>query len=119
MKVKVSDKQLTEWVKEVIDGVDVINEDVINGVGIITEDTSLTNSDVKSIVKREIREFLNMTQTGDLEKKIKEMVKEAIKSDKDLEKNMVEISKNVLVQLYKNLWTRRSFWTNDLKNSPN
>jgi len=109
MKVKVSDKQLTEWIKEVLDGKETLNEG----------DTSISKDDVKNIVKREIKEFLNMTKTGDLEVKIQKMVKEAINSDKDLEKHMVEISRNVLIQMYKNLWMKRGFWSNDLKNSSN
>ena len=44
--------------------------------------------------------------------KVKEIVK-------DFENKVVEITRNVLVQLYKQLWTRRSFWANDLRNSPN
>lgn len=109
MKVKVSDKQLTEWVKEVLDGKDSLNEG----------DTSISKDDIKTIVKKEIKDFLNITKAGDLEAKVQKMVKDAIKSDKELEKFMVEISKNVLIQMYKNLWMRRNFWSSDLKNSAN
>jgi Na+/phosphate symporter len=108
MKVKVTDKQLTEWFSEVLEGKEVINES-----------SNVTKDDVKSIVKKEIKEFLGMTNTSDINEKVKKMVKEAIKNDKDLEKHMVDISKNVLIQMYKNLWTRRNFWSNDLKNSSN
>jgi hypothetical protein len=47
------------------------------------------------------------------------MIKDYVKKDKELEKYFVEISKNVLVQLYKTLWTKKNFWTSDLKNSAN
>jgi hypothetical protein len=109
MKVKVSDKQLTEWVKEVLDGKDSLNEG----------DTSISKDDIKAIVKKEIKDFLNITKSGDLEVKVQKMVKDTIKSNKELEKYMVEISKNVLIQMYKNLWMRRNFWSSDLKNSAN
>jgi hypothetical protein len=42
-----------------------------------------------------------------------------VKDNKDFENKVVDITRNVLVQLYKQLWTRRSFWVNDLKNSAN
>ena len=38
-------------------------------------------------------------------------------SIKDLEKYLVDLTKNVLIQMYKNLYTRKSFWVSDLKNS--
>jgi Na+/phosphate symporter len=108
MKVKVSDKQLNEWFSEVLEGKETLNEA-----------SDMTKDDVKNIVKKEIKDFLKMTNTSDLDKKIEKMVKDSIKSNKDLEKHVVEISKNVLVQLYKNLWMRRNFWANDLKNVAN
>jgi hypothetical protein len=34
----------------------------------------------------------------------------------ELEDKIVDITKNVITQLYKTLWTKRGFWRNDLKN---
>jgi hypothetical protein len=62
---------------------------------------------------------LEITRSSDLDKKIEDIVKKKIKSDKDIEKYMVEVIKNVTVQLYKTMWTRRNFWTSELKNSAN
>lgn len=111
MKIKVSDKQLTEWVKEVLVEKETITE----------SSSSLSvadKNDVKAIVKKELREFLASSNSPELEKKVGKMVKDSIKSDKDMENHIVEITRNVLVQLYKNLWTKRNFWANDLRNVP-
>ena len=69
------------------------------------------------MVKKEIKDFLDINRSSDLEKKVTDIIKKKFKTDKDIEKYIVDITRNVLVQLYKNLWTRRSFWSNDLKNS--
>lgn len=47
---------------------------------------------------------------------IEKIVKERIKTDPDLESKVVEISRNVLIQLFKTLWVKRGVWTNSLKN---
>jgi hypothetical protein len=38
------------------------------------------------------------------------------KNNKELEDKVVEITKNVLTQLYKTLWTKRGLWQNNLTN---
>lgn len=111
MKIKVSDKQLTEWVKEVLTERETITES--------TSSLSVADkNDVKSLVKKELKEFLNASNSQELEKKIGKMVTDSIKSNKEMENHIVEITRNVLVQLYKNLWTKRNFWANDLRNTP-
>lgn len=88
--------------------------------GTLNEELSSSDkSDVKTLIRNEIREFLKMSRNDSFETMVKTMVKEYVKKDKDLEKHIVEINKNVLIQLYKTFYTRRNFWTSDLKNSPN
>ena len=71
----------------------------------------LSKSDVKD-------EVTNMLQSDALKDKIVTILKDKIKNDPELERFMVDISKNVLSQLYKTLWTKRSFWQSTLKNKP-
>lgn len=108
-KIKISDKQLTQYIAEAVDERGIINE--------ATE--TIDKSDIKAIIKKEVKDFLVNSNSSDLEKKIERMVAEAVKTNKDVEKHIVEITRNVMVQVYKNLWTRRSFWASDLKNSSN
>ena len=68
----------------------------------------------KSDVKDEIDKAMKSTALSDLVAKV---VKDRIKNDKELERFMVDINKNVLTQLYKTLWTKRNFWQSSLKNT--
>jgi len=69
----------------------------------------LTKSDVKS-------EISNFLDSSEFRSKVTKIIKDRIKNDKDLEDKVVDITRNVMTQLYKTLWTRRSFWQSQLKN---
>lgn len=115
MKIKITESQFNDIFKE------AFNESELCPCGeVITEAlTQSDKNDIKTIVKNEIKSFLEITRSSDLEKKIEDIVKKKIKSDKDVEKHMVDVIKNVTVQLYKTMWTRRNFWVSELKNSAN
>jgi len=70
----------------------------------------------KSDVSKEIKIFMG---TSEFEAKIQKIVKDRIKNEKDLEDKVVEIAKNVVVQLYKTLWIKRATWMNNLTNKSN
>ena len=67
----------------------------------------------KKDVTKEITAFID---SSTFKSKVEKIVKDKLKDDKELEDKIVEITKNVLTQLYKTLWTKRGFWRNDLKN---
>jgi hypothetical protein len=116
MKVKITESQLTDIFKEVIKETDMCSceENMLN------ESLSASDkSDIKTMVKREIKDFLDMNRSSDLEKKVEAIIKRKFKNDKDVEKYIVDITRNVLVQMYKTLFTKKGFWVNDLKNSSN
>ena len=68
--------------------------------------------DDKELDKR----FDDFLKSRDLDKKIKDVVDDKMRDDKELEKFVVDITKNVLIQFYKTMWTRKSFWTSSIKN---
>jgi hypothetical protein len=70
----------------------------------------------KEDIKKELSVYL---KSKDFEDKINKIVKDKIKTDKALEDKVVEITKNVLTQLYKTLWVKRSVWKNNLSNKGN
>ncbi len=72
-------------------------------------DEEMTKSDVKA----EISKFLDSTE---FQSKVAKIVADRIKNEKGLEDKVVDITKNVITQLYKTLWTKRSFWNTQLKN---
>jgi len=75
-------------------------------------DEELTKSDVK----KEISSFLN---SSEFEAKVAKIVKDRVKNEKGIEDKVVDITKNVITQLYKTLWTKRSMWQGQLKNKAN
>lgn len=70
----------------------------------------------KSDISKEVKVYIN---SKEFEAKIDKMVKDRIKNHKELEDKVVEITKNVITQLYKTLWVKRSFWKNSLTNKGN
>lgn len=108
--IKVTGSEINEAFKNELFGEEI--------KGVLNEELSASDkSAVKSIVQNEIRDFLKLSRNQSFDKLVEGMVQDYVKKDKDLEKHIVEINKNVLIQLYKTLWTRRSFWANDLKNA--
>jgi hypothetical protein len=76
----------------------------------------LTRDDKSEIKKLARKEFEDMLKTTDIKTKIENLVKKQMKNDKPTQKEIAKISEKVLVQFYKTLWTRRSFWSNKLDN---
>ena len=67
----------------------------------------------KADVDKGIKTYMD---SAEFKAKIEKIVKDRIKNEKELEDKVVEITKNVLTQLYKNLWIKRGFWRNNLSN---
>lgn len=108
--MKITESELRSYFKTAIIEMDnnVLNEAL----------TASDKSDIKAVVKKEIKDYLENARSIELETKVGEIIRKKLKNDKENEKYLVELTRNVLIQLYKNLWTRRNFWSSDLKNSP-
>ena len=70
----------------------------------------------KSDVKSEIKKYMD---SSEFKSKVEKIVKDRIKNEKALEDKVVDITRNVLTQLYKQLWIKRTFWKNGLSNKSN
>ena len=70
----------------------------------------------KSDIDKGIKTYIN---SAEFKAKIEKIVKDRIKNEKEIEDKVVEITKNVLTQLYKTLWTKRGFWKSNLSNKAN
>jgi hypothetical protein len=70
----------------------------------------------KSDVNKEIKVYLD---SNAFKEKIEKIVKDRLKNEKELEDKVVDITKNVLTQLYKTLWVKRATWVNNLSNKSN
>jgi len=67
----------------------------------------------QSEVKAEVKKYMD---TSEFKSKIEKIVKDRIKNEKGLEDKVIEISKNVLSQLFKQLWIKRASYINGLSN---
>jgi hypothetical protein len=75
---------------------------------------SLSNSDIKEIEKitrKEIKDFLETTQAHSIVTKI---IQKEI-GTKNLDDKIVDLSSKVVVELFKTLWQRKSFWEQPIK----
>jgi hypothetical protein len=70
----------------------------------------------KSDVSKEIKVYMD---SNEFKKKIEKIVKDRLKNEKELEDKIVDITKNVLTQLYKALWVKRGMWRDNLSNKAN
>ena len=59
-----------------------------------------------------IKKHLSSSQ---LETKVKELELKSIKKDKPTQKEVATITKEVILKLYKILWMRKNFWSNNLE----
>ena len=66
----------------------------------------------KSDVKSEVKKYMD---SSEFKNKVEKIVKDRIKNEKGLEDKVVEISKDVLAQLFKQLWIKRTAYINGIK----
>jgi hypothetical protein len=68
----------------------------------------LTKKDVENIVKDEIDKFINKKFKDEFVKQIKSTTGQG-------RKEILELVKNALEELYKYMWIRRSVWKNEIR----
>ena len=72
---------------------------------------------IKKIARDEFDSLIKRHLNSDaLEKAVKELVIKNLKKDKPTQKEVAIITKEVLTKLYKVLWTKKNFWSNNLEN---
>jgi hypothetical protein len=75
----------------------------------------LTDSDkreIERITKKEIKDFMDSTQAHKI---VIDMVKKEM-GTRDINDKVIDLSTKVVVELFKTLWQRKSFWETALKN---
>jgi hypothetical protein len=75
----------------------------------------LTDSDkreIEKITKKEIKDFMDSTQAHKI---VVDMVKKEM-GTRDINDKVIDLSTKVVVELFKTLWQRKSFWETALKN---
>ena len=75
---------------------------------------ALTGQDkleIERIAKKEIKDFMNSTQVTKI---VVKMIQDEL-GTKKIDDKIVDLSTKVVVQLFKTLWQRKSFWESSLK----
>jgi hypothetical protein len=73
--------------------------------------TTEDKNEIARIAKKEMKDFLDTTQAHSIV--IKVIQKEL--GTKNLDARIVDLATKVVVELYKTLWQRKSFWESSLK----
>lgn len=73
--------------------------------------TSQDKSEIERIAKKEIKDFMNSTQVTKI---VVKMIQDEL-GTKKIDDKIVDLSTKVVVELFKTLWQRKSFWESALK----
>lgn len=73
--------------------------------------TQSDKSEIKTIIKSELRDFLNTNQT---QIEIIKIVKKEMGA-RDINEKVVELAAKVVSELFKTMWQRKSFWEDTIK----
>jgi hypothetical protein len=74
--------------------------------------TDQDKREIEKIAKKEIKDFLDTTQAHNIV--IKVIQKEL--GTRNIDDKIVDLSTKVVVELFKTLWQKKSFWEGPLKN---
>ena len=74
--------------------------------------TDTDKREIERITKKEIKDFMDSTQAHKL---VVDMVKKEM-GTRDINDKVIDLSTKVVVELFKTLWQRKSFWESALKN---
>ena len=74
--------------------------------------TSSDKSEIQSIARKEMKSFLDSTQAQNVVIK----VIQTELGTRRIDDKIIELSTKVVVELFKTLWQRKSFWESALKN---
>lgn len=74
--------------------------------------TSQDKADVERIVKKEIKDFMDSSNAHRI---VIKMIQDEL-GTKKIDDKIVDLATKVVVELFKTLWQRKSFWEGPLKN---
>ena len=74
--------------------------------------TDQDKKEIERISKKEIKDFMNST---DAHKIVIKVIQNEL-GTKKIDDKIIDLSTKVVVELFKTLWTRKSFWEQPLKN---
>lgn len=74
--------------------------------------TNQDKSEIEKIARREVKDFMDSTQ---IHKIVIKLVQDEL-GTKKMDQKIVDLSTKVVVELFRVLWQRKSFWENAINN---
>jgi hypothetical protein len=74
--------------------------------------TDKDKQEIERIVRKEIKDFMDSTQAHKI---VVKSIQDEIGA-KNIDDKIIDLSTKVVVELFKTLWQRKSFWEGALKN---
>jgi hypothetical protein len=74
--------------------------------------TNQDKSEIERITRKEIKDFMSSTNAHKI---VIKMIQDEL-GTKKIDDKIVDLSTKVVVELFKTLWQRKSFWESSLKN---
>ena len=74
--------------------------------------TSTDKREIETIARKEMRDFLNTTQAHSV---IIKVIQKELGTNR-IDEKIVNLASKVVVELFKTLWQRKSFWDSAIKN---
>ena len=78
--------------------------------------TSTDKKEIETMVRKEIRDFMNASTVKQFEDKLMDQIKKEIKRGK-LEGDIKDITLRMFREFYQFMWRNRSYWEPRLKNA--
>ena len=78
--------------------------------------TSADKKEIETMVRKEIKDFLNSNTVKQFEDKMLDIVSKELKRGK-LEGDVKDITIKIFREFYQFMWTQRSYWEPRLKNA--
>lgn len=74
--------------------------------------TASEKNEIQAIARKEMKKFLDTTQAHNI---VIDIIQKEL-GTKKIDEKIIELSTKVVVELFKTLWQRKSFWESSLKN---
>lgn len=76
--------------------------------------TKTEKDQIEVMIRKEIKNFMNASTVKQFENKLIDELKKEIKNGK-LDRDIKSIVSDVMIDFYRLMWTKRSFWEPDLR----
>ena len=96
------------------EGFFLVSLNIYYKTGIIMAFNQSEKEQIEKMIRKEIKDFMDSNTVKQFENKLIDVLKKEIKDGK-LRKDVRSVVSDVMVDFYRLMWTRRSFWEPDIR----